>query len=210
MFLTEYEDLQISIFDGILGFNVGNAATADIAGMEVDARIAAGDYLTISGGLAYLDFEFTDFKNGQCYFGAIPDVDLNGDGELTHCDYTGQPNQMVSNWQGNVAFDFRLPIGSSLELSALLDLFYKGDHHTSGTFDPKLIQKAYTKVNARIGLGAESGRWEIAVLGRNLTDEDVLQFGGDAPLAGSTFGAGANYAFYAQGRTLSVQGILRF
>ena len=43
----------------------------------------------------------------------------------------------------------------------------------------------------------------------NLTDEDVLQFGGDMPTA-SLFGAQANYAFYAQGRTLSVQGILRF
>ena len=197
-------------FDGVLGFNVGNAATAEIKGLEVDVRIAAGDYLTISGGLAYLDFEFTDFRNGQCYFGAIPDVDLDGDGTPELCDYTGNSNQMVSDWQGNVAFDFRMPIGSNLELSALLDLFYKGDHHTSGTFDPKLIQDAYTKVNARIGIGAESGRWEIALLGRNLTDEIVLQFGGDAPLAGSTFGAGANYAFYAQGRTLSVQGTLRF
>ena len=73
VFFTDYDDLQISIFDSVLGFNVGNAATAEIAGFEVDVRIAAGDYLTISGGFAYLDFEFTDFKNGQCYFGAIPD-----------------------------------------------------------------------------------------------------------------------------------------
>ncbi len=210
VFFTDYENLQISIFDGVLGFNVGNAAEAEIKGMEVDVRIAAGDYLTISGGLAYLDFEFTNFENGQCYFGATPNVDLDGDGTPELCSYTGKSNQMVSDWQGNLAFDFRFPIGSSLELSALVDLFYKGDHDTSATFDPKLVQSSYTKVNARIGLGAESGRWEIALLGRNLTDEDVLQFGGDAPLAGSNFGAQANYAFYAQGRTLSVQGTLRF
>ena len=52
VFFTEYEDLQISIFDGVLGFNVGNAATAELSGIEVDARIAAGDYLTITGGIA--------------------------------------------------------------------------------------------------------------------------------------------------------------
>ncbi len=92
----------------------------------------------------------------------------------------------------------------------MVDLFYNGVHHASATFDPKLNQDAYTKVNARIGLGAESGRWEIALLGRNLTDEDVLQLGGELPLAGSTFRAGGNYAFYAQGRPLSVQGILTF
>lgn len=209
-FFTDYEDLQISIFDGVLGFNVGNAATAEILGLEVDARIAAGDYLTISGGFAYLDFEFTDFENGQCFFGATPDVDLDGDGVPELCSYTGQSNQMVSDWQGNVSFDFRFPIGSSLELSALLDVFYKSDHHTSNTFDPALIQDDYTKVNARIGLGAESGRWEIAVLGRNLTDEEVLQFGGDVPLASTIAGAKSNYAFFAQGRTLSVQGTVRF
>ena len=200
-FFTDYEDLQISIFDGVLGFNVGNAAKAEIVGAEFDLRVAAGDYLTITGGLAYLDFEFTDFLNGQCYFGAPTTPD---------CPYTGFSNQMVSDWQGNVTFDLRVPIASSLEFSALLDVFYKGDHHTASTFDPKLIQKAYTKLNARVGIGAESGRWEIAVLGRNLTDEDVLQFGGDLPLAGSAFGAGGNYAFFAQGMTLSVQGILRF
>jgi iron complex outermembrane receptor protein len=210
VFFTDYEDLQVSLFDGRLGFNVGNAAEAEIVGAEFDVRIAAGDYLTISGGLAYLDFEFTDFRNGQCYFGQTPTEDLNGDGTPDTCPYTGQPNQMVSDWQGNVTFDFDYPIASNLVFTALLDIFYKGDHHTSNTFDPKLIQDAYTKVNARFGIGSESGSWEIAVLGRNLTDEEVLQYGGDLPLSGSVFGAGGNYAFFAQGRTLSVQGTLRF
>jgi outer membrane receptor protein involved in Fe transport len=207
---TEYEDLQVSLFDGRLGFNVGNAAAADIVGAEFDVRIAAGDYLTVTGGLAYLDFEFTDFRNGQCYFGQAPTEDLNGDGIPDSCPYTGQPNQMVSDWQGNVTFDFSFPVGSNLEIRALLDVFYKDDHHTANTFDPKLVQDAYTKINARLGIGSESGSWEIALLGRNLTDEEVLQYGGDLPLAGSVFGAGGNYAFFAQGRTLSVQGILRF
>jgi hypothetical protein len=61
-----------------------------------------------------------------------------------------------------------------------------------------------------VAIGAESGKWEIALLGRNLSDEEVLQYGGDLPLAGSTFGAKGNYAFFSQGRTLSVQGTLRF
>ena len=72
LFYTEYDDLQISIFDGVLGFNVGNAASAEIKGVEVDLRWAASDYLMVTGGLAYTDFEFTDFENGQCYFGATP------------------------------------------------------------------------------------------------------------------------------------------
>jgi outer membrane receptor protein involved in Fe transport len=210
LFFTEYDDLQISIFDGVLGFNVGNAASAEIQGLEFDMRWAATDFLDITGGLAFLDFEFTDFENGQCYFGAIPDVDLDGDGTAELCSYTGNSNQLVSDVQGNLAFDFRFPIGSNLVLGALFDVFYTSEYDASATFDPALVQDAYTMLNARVSLGAQSGRWEIAALARNLTDEKVLTFGGDTPLAGSTFGAKSNYALFGRGQTLSLQGTLRF
>jgi iron complex outermembrane receptor protein len=210
LFFTEYDDLQISIFDGILGFNVGNAASAEIQGLEMDLRWAATDNLTISGGLAFIDFEFTDFENGQCYFGAIPDSDIDGDGTPELCSYTGNSNQLVSDVQGNLLFDLRIPIGSNLEFGGLLDIFYTSEYDASATFDPKLVQDAYTMLNLRLSLGAQSGRWEIAALARNLTDERVLSFGGDTPLAGSTFGAQSNYSFWSRGQTLSLQGTLRF
>lgn len=210
LFFTDFDDLQISIFDGVLGFNVGNAATAEVTGLEVDGRWAASDYLTISGGFAVTDFEFTNFRNGQCYFGKAPNVDLDGDGTPELCDYTGNSNQMVSDLQGNLSFDFRFPVASSYEINALVDVFYTDDYDASATFDPALVQDSYSKFNARIGFGPETGVWEIAVLGKNLSDEKVLQFGGDTPLAGSTFGAKSNYAFYGQGRTLTIQGAYRF
>lgn len=209
-FYTEFDNLQISIFDGVLGFNVGNAASADIQGLEMDMRWAATDHLTVSGGFAITDFEFTDFENGQCYFGAIPDVDLNGDGTPELCSYTGRSNQLVSDFQGNVAFDIRVPVGNSMEIGALFDIFYTDDYDASATFDPALVQDSYTMLNARLSLGAQSGRWEIAALVKNLTDEKVLTFGGDTPLAGSTFGAKSNYAFFSRGQTISLQGMVRF
>ncbi|MDJ0906688.1 MAG: TonB-dependent receptor [Woeseiaceae bacterium] len=209
-FYTEFDDLQISIFDGVLGFNVGNAASAEIQGLEMDMRWAATDYLTVSGGLAVTDFEFTDFENGQCYFGATPDVDLNGDGTPELCSYTGNSNQMVSDFQGNVSFDIRVPVSNSLEFGALFDVFYTDDYDASATFDPALVQDSYTMLNARLSIGGQSGRWEVAALAKNLTDEKVLTFGGDTPLAGSTFGAKSNYAFYSRGRTVSLQGTVRF
>ena len=201
-FFTEFDDLQISIFDGVLGFNVGNAASAEVKGLEADLRWAATDFLTIAGGFAITDFEFTDFENGQCFF--------DGPGTPALCSYTGNSNQLVSDFQGNLSFDFRFPIGSSLELSALLNVFYTSEYDASATYDPALVQDAYTMLNARVGLGAQSGRWEVAALANNLTDERVLSFGGDTPLAGSSFLAKSNYSFWGRGQTLSVQGILRF
>ncbi len=209
-FYTDFEDLQISIFDGILGFNVGNAASAEIKGLEVDGRWAASEYLTIAGGFAITDFEFTDFQNGQCYFGRTPDVDLDGDGTPELCDYTGESNQMLSDFQGNVSFDLLYPMTSTLMLNARLDVFYTSEYDASATYDPALVQDAYTRTDLRIALGAESGAWEVALLGKNLGDERVLSFGGDTPLAGSSFGAKSNYSFWGQGRSMSLQGMFRF
>jgi len=39
-FYTQYDDLQVSIFDGTLGFNVGNAGAATTMGLELDGRMA--------------------------------------------------------------------------------------------------------------------------------------------------------------------------
>ena len=57
---------------------------------------------------------------------------------------------------------------------------------------------------------AHNGRWQIAVLAKNLNDEKILTFGGDAPLATTRFYAKSNYAFYNAGRTIALQGMLRF
>ncbi len=205
-FFTKFDDLQISIFDGVLGFNVGNAASAEIIGLEVDGRWAVTDYLTLSAAAAYTDFEFTDFENGQCYFGQTPDSpSIPG-----LCDYTGNSNQLVSDFQSTMTVDLHFPVFDRYELSYVTDLFYTSEYDASATFDPALVQGGYATVNMRMGIGPQDGGWSIALLGKNLTDQEFLQFGGDLPLAGSTFGAKSNYAFFSQGRTFWVQARVGF
>lgn len=208
-FFTEFKDLQISIFDGVLGFNVGNAATAEIMGLELDGRWAVSDNWTLSSSFAWTDFEFTDFKNGQCYFGQTPDVDLDGDGTPELCDYTGNSNQLVSDYQGTLGAEFDYPLRTGLDLVGAADVFYTSEYDAASTFDPNLVQDAYATLNLRVGLQADKG-WSLALLAKNVTDEDILTFGGDVPLAGSTFGAQSKYAFYATGRTVALEAGYRF
>ncbi|MGI9271541.1 MAG: TonB-dependent receptor [Woeseiaceae bacterium] len=209
LFFTEFDDLQISIFDGGLGFNVGNATSAEVSGLEVDIRYAATDHLTITGGLALTDFEFTDFDNGQCYFplNLTPDSLEQG---VPRCDYTGNSGQMVSDTQGNLTFNYNRPVGDGLEFSGMFDIFFTSEYDASATYDPALVQKSYEMINLRLALGSETGKWQVAVLAKNMTDEKVLSFGGDAPLSGSSFLAKSNYAFYGVGRTLTAQAVFRF
>ncbi len=66
VFFTDYKDLQTSAFDGAIGFNVGNGS-AEVKGVELSGRWQATRGLQLSGSLAYLDFEWTNYI-GQCEF----------------------------------------------------------------------------------------------------------------------------------------------
>ncbi|MEX1670651.1 TonB-dependent receptor [Zhongshania guokunii] len=197
-FFTKYDDLQVSIFDGTLGFNVGNAGAAEIKGIELDGRFALTDRLMMGAALAFLDFEFTDFKNGQCYQGQVPD---NG----IYCDYTGKTNQYVADYSGNVTFTYTREFGDAMELRAGTDFVFTDSYNSSQNLDPSQEQDGYVKVNARLAIADVKSGWEIALVGKNLTDEDVISYSNDVPLANSSFGSIGHYAFIERPRSVAVQ-----
>jgi outer membrane receptor protein involved in Fe transport len=201
LFFTQYDDLQISIFDGGVGFNVGNAAGADIMGLEVDGRWQATENLGFYGSVAWLDFEFTNFLNGQCYFGENPGAVL--------CSRDGQTNQYVADYSGAVGMDYYMPVSDSLEFRATLDVMFSDDFFTAQNNDPVTVQDAFAKVNLRLALSGDDGKWTFALLGRNLTDEITVPYSNPVPLA-STFGSNSHYAFVERGRTVALQAEYRF
>ncbi|MFQ3199314.1 MAG: iron complex outermembrane receptor protein [Zhongshania sp.] len=198
-FYTEYNNLQVSIFDGTLGFNVGNAGAAQTMGVEVDGRIALSDSLTLSAALAWLDFEFTDFKNGQCYQ-QQPDPEDDG-----LCDFTGQTNQYVADYSGNISLAYRQPFSESLEFSSTLDIVFTDDYNPTQDLDPRLLQDGYQKLNLRLALADNKAGWEAALIGKNLTNEVVITYANSMSLANSIFGSIGHYAFIERPRSIAAQ-----
>ena len=211
-YYTEYTNLQTSQFDGVLGFNVTNAGEAEIKGVEMDGRWLLAEGLTLSGSLAYLDFEYTDFRNNQCYFGqqVLDPASVQPDGVT--CDATGKRKEYTPEWTGALILDYVRPLGNSLELRTALDLVYSDSYLFNPTLDPRSEQDSFTKVNLRVALGAQNGTWELAFIGQNLTDEDVVTYGGEGPLAGAlTGGTGMGYyQFLDRPATYALQGTYRF
>ncbi len=204
-FYTEYEDLQVSIFDGILGFNVGNAAEAVSQGIEIDGRYLVNEHLTLSASLAWLDFEFKDFPNGQCVQGQVPTTP-----GTVNCNYDGMSNQYVAEWSGNLSASYRAPLNDWLELRAGLDLIFSTDYDPSQNLDARVEQDSYTKVNARLALAGIRNQWEVALIGKNLTDEKIVTYANDAPLAYNFFGTVAHYGVLEAPRTVALQASYRF
>ena len=77
---------------------------------------------------------------------------------------------------------------------------YTDDFFTATDLDPLLLQRAYTKVNARVAIGPVDGRWDVAFVGRNLTDK--LTFGAGDDIPGGAFSA---LRLADKPRTLAVQ-----
>jgi len=207
LFFTTYDDLQVSIFDGRLGFLVDNAAEAEIMGVELDGRWAVTDNFTLSGSLAWIDFEFTDFENGQCNFLEVQSGDCSAGGTIS---YEGRTNQYVADLSGTLSGDYSISLGQNLVARATIDLIYSDDYHTSQNLDPTVIQDSYWLANARLSLGSPDGKWDIAILGRNLTDESVVSYANNVPLSSSTFSVLSHFAFVNRPRTYALQANYRF
>ncbi len=171
-------------------------------GLEIDARYRATENLLLSSSIAVTDFEFKDYF-GQCYFGQVPDAP---DG--INCNYKGKTNEFVADFVGTFAADYRRPIGANLELRLGLDVYYTTETFVAPTLDPKQKQDAYVKVGGRAAIGTD--RWELALIGKNLTDEEIYPYGNDTPLAGRTFGVFSAWRFAEPARSVAIQGTVRF
>ncbi len=201
---TDYDNLQISQFDGVLGFNVGNAKKTVVQGVELEGRWLLAETLTMQYAIAYLDHEFTDFTNGNCYNRQVPDGDIGADGNQL-CDYTGKSGQYTPKFTGSLGFDYFTEISfAGFEyFRTSLNLYYAGKQNVDVNLNPLYEIDSYTKVNLRIALEAEN--WNIALVGRNLTNEEILTYVGNTPLSGGTFGTNTFYGFVERPSVIGLQ-----
>lgn len=200
LFNTRYDNLQVSVFDGTLGFNVGNAASAVTQGAELDGRWQITESLMLAGALAYLDFEFEDYQNGQCLAGQEP---TSPDG--INCDYSGKTNQYVAEWAGNLILVWRAPLTDTLGIGISVDAIFTDDYNPAQNLDPAVDQDGYVKWNGRISIGALDRSWDVALVGKNLSNEVIITYAGDTPTAFTIFGSKGHYAFLESPRSIALQ-----
>ena len=199
IFYSNYEDLQVSQFNGVVGFLVGNAAEATSQGIEVDGRWAITEGLTMTFSGAYLDFEFDDY-DGACNTGLRLPADAT-------CDYSGKPNIFSPEWTANASLEYVTGVTDNMDIRANLDVLYTDEQYVDVTLDDNIIQDDVTRINARLALEGESG--SLAMVGKNLTDEDIASYSGSTPLSGA-LGTPSYTTYWERPRTITVQAMYRF
>ncbi|MES1200561.1 MAG: TonB-dependent receptor [Pseudomonadota bacterium] len=156
LFLEKVHDYQENAFSGFdfITFNVPESVSK---GVEVDFLTRPTRNLTIQSGLVYDDAYF----DSTVLSGAVPLVSK------------GQQFAQAPKWSATTSFTYTQPLGDGLQALFYLDGRYNSEYPTQTIppIIPESHQSAYTILNARVGIGAENGRWSLEGWVHNLTDK---------------------------------------
>ncbi len=162
-FFYDYTDLQVLTFvsgstpANPLVFALENASDARVWGVEAELTAYPVDGLEFIAGVGYLD---TKYKNFDSMVG----------GDLSGNSLPGAPEWNIST---SLAYDFNLSNNMTLRLYG--DYTYT-DHRYFNSFQQEAISSRgdHHLFGARISLLSATGNWDIALWGKNLTDEEYV------------------------------------
>ena len=201
VFNTTYKNLQVSQYDGALGFNVGNAKKTDSKGFEFDGRVLLTDQLLLNYSAGYVDIRYKDFQNGNCYQGQTPNgIDSNGDGVADLCDYTGKHPGFAPAETFNLSAQYTHSFYAG-EMHYGINVEHVSKHNVHENLDPNGYQDAYYMVNANVVY--ELDKIVFRLTGNNLTNEYVKTYSSNAPLSGSQFKTNTFYTFAKSPRSIT-------
>lgn len=198
-----YDDLQTSVFEPeAFSFFIKNAASAVVKGVEVTSEWVASENLSLFTDIAFNRAEYDEFTNGQCYTGQTDCIDGKN-------DLSGEPLTRAPEWNYNLGFSYDLALGNSHTLIVGGDINFTDDYLTQEDQNPFARQKAFTTMNSNLRLESNDGKYEIAVIGRNLGNERYIELT-TSKAFGSTAGFGDFTPSTIRGREIRIEGIYHF
>ena len=174
IYYYNFTDLQIQIFNAtavqFITLNAGKATTKG-AELEMGWRSPV-EGLNFSANLSYLDAKYKNFllPGSDIKFGTADDVNLSG-----------RKLSRAPTFAGNVAFDWKIPVGDTLAIGLGGNAIYSGRYITNNARLNDYVQKSFATFDGRISFGERDDRFRIALVGVNLTDKIVTQTSGDRP-----------------------------
>ena len=191
---TDFANLQVSSFDAVSNsFITTNAGEARSQGVESDFSWQIADGVSLNGSLAYLDAKFIDFPGAPCPFTNPTCVPADNNA-------AGRPLPRSPKWSGTLFADIAVPLSDSIDFVANGGMTYRSSAFLEESYNPAAAQDSYAKFDLRLGIRASNKKWELAIVGKNLTDELTASHAFNTPLA-----AGVISKFIQPPRTIAVQ-----
>lgn len=196
-FTYQYKNLQVDFFEAqTFRFITTNAGSARTKGVEFNfdfaPRAIAG--LNLHGALNYDKAYYVNFiapcVTGQTPAGGCLTTATSPYGGLFVQDLSGHPTANAPRWTGALGGSYEVPVGGDLTFAISGDARYSSSYNASPFNNPLAFQPKYVNLDASVVLRSQ-GRWEAALIARNLTNQFVVSGSLDAPSTGSGTGTAA-------------------
>jgi iron complex outermembrane receptor protein len=191
-----YKNLQVDFFNSPIFAFQTLTADARTKGVELEAEYAphALQGLNLHGSINYNKARYTSFPQAPCYAGETPtegcNLVFNGT-NFTRQSLTGKSLSMAPHWTGSLGATYSTSMGRGLRFGISADARYSSSYNASafGTEDAR--QKGYVSFDASARISTDNDRWEVALVGKNLTNHFYVTGVVDGPSTGSGTGTAA-------------------
>jgi iron complex outermembrane receptor protein len=209
MFWMEDSNYQTTLLDMThFAIYLANIPAVRSRGFEVDAAAEVFEGLSAVMSAAYTDAAYESYPNAPAPFEDYT-VEAGKLNTNIAVDLTHRPLPAVSKWALSLGGEYSRKLNtwglSDIVGYAGVDETLRSGYFTTASLSMYSFVPAYEVTNARIGLRAESGRWNIEFWSRNLFDRKykITQ----APLL---FNSGALSAILGDPRTVGATLTMRY
>ncbi|MFT6408510.1 MAG: hypothetical protein ACJAQ6_001930 [Arenicella sp.] len=106
----------------------------------------------------------------------------------------------------NLNLDYNIELSNNWELRTVANINYSDDFLAASDLDPIYAGvEGFTKLDLRVSVSSLDGKWDVALLGKNLTEEFSSGSSNDQPLV-----PGNGYVSTDRLRSVAVQATYRF
>jgi iron complex outermembrane receptor protein len=175
-FQTDISDYQAAIIDIPQNSNTALTYIANIPkvrsrGVEGDFAWTPSRHISLNAAFAYTDATYRRYVNAQ----QTPEDQDRGPQQ----DLSGQRLPGASKFTYTLGADVSQPLGEiaggAAEIYGHADYSHRSSYYTSASNSRYTLVPAYGLLNARIGIRAENGLWDLSAWARNLTDKNYYQ-----------------------------------
>ncbi|MGY0650860.1 TonB-dependent receptor [Luteimonas sp. A537] len=158
-----------------------NAASANVRGVEFDMTYMPDSVsgLMINAALNYNHARYDSFTNAPCGNGqtiaqGCDQLFNPGTGRYSAQDLSGRRLVRAPDWSGFLSFDHEIYLSDGKRINYGAGLNYVSEYATTLVDPPGFPQDSFVKYDAQVALSGVDNKWEIALIGRNLGDENVV------------------------------------
>lgn len=195
LYSYKIDDLQVQVTTQGTTQELRNAGKVSSKGAEFSLSVRPTTGLSIYGNVAYARGRYDQYF-ASCYAGQPTLSPGTGIGQCAN-----QPNPTNNNivgllqnlsgtelirspeWTGNTGFVYETSLTSSTKIELSSGISFSDRYITNASSQPNSRSPGYTLLDASLRLAQVDDKWEIALIGRNLTDQYYFVRATDNPVS---------------------------